>query len=202
MADLEPFATSSDLAVRLGVTYTVEQAARVDELLADACDELRTIIGQPLVRLTSTVELYTDQLGMVILPAVPIVSVDTVELDGEPVEDWQLKDDVLLVPCTIGRDDPVEVTFTHGWDPVPRELVKFACVMAAAVLEGSRQTGALGPVTGVGRRQESIDDYLVIVDSPTGAETAATAMSLPQPIVDRLRRSYGGRAGAWWVEAG
>lgn len=199
MADLDPFATSDDLAKRLGATYTVEQAARVDELLADACDELRSMIGQPLTRLTSTVTLYTDQLGKVILPAVPVVSVDEVLVADEAVE-WTLKDDVLSVPRTVGRDDPVVVTFTHGWDPVPRELVKFACTMAAAVLEGSRQTGALGMVAGVGRRQEGIDDYTVIVDSPTSSETASTAMALPQPIIDRLRRAYGGRAGAWWVE--
>lgn len=197
--DLDPFATSDDLAKRLGVTFTVEEAARVDELLADACDDLRGLIGQPLSRLTSTVTLYTDQLGKVILPAVPVVEVTAVTVDAEDVE-WSLKDDVLTVPTTVGRDDPVTVTFTHGWDPIPRELVRWACVMAAAVLQGSKQTGALGVVTGVGRRQESIDDYMVIVDSPTGDDTAATAMSLPEPIIARLRRSYGGRAGAWWVE--
>ena len=199
MADLAPFATSSDLATRIGATYTVAEAARVDELLADACDELRTMIGQPLSRLTSTVVLHTDQLGQVILPAVPVISVATVTVDALEVE-HTLRDDVLFVPATVGRDDPVTVTFTHGWDPVPRELVKFACVMAAAVLQGSAKTGALGLVAGVSRRQESIDDYTAIVDAPTSAETIATAMSLPDPVVERLRRSYGGRAGAWWVE--
>ena len=197
--DLDPFATSDDLAKRLGKTFTVEQAAQLDELLADACDELRDIIGQPLTRLTSTVTLYTDQSGMVILPAIPIVGVDTVVVDDVEVE-HSLKDDVLFVPCTVGRRDPVTVTYTHGWDPIPRTLVKWACVMAVAVAEAARRTESLGLVAGVGRRQESIDDYTVIVDSPTSDDTASTAMSLPDPIIRRLRRAYGGRANAWWVE--
>lgn len=197
--DLDPFATSSDLATRLGATFTVEQAARIDELLADSCDELRDIIGQPLNRLTSTVTLYTDQVGIVILPAVPVVEVETVTVDDVEVE-WSLKDDMLIVPCTVGRRDAVVVTYTHGWDPIPRTLVKWACVMAMAVYAGSAKTGALGTIAGVGRRQESIDDYMVIIDSPTSDDTASTALSLPEPIIRRLRSAYGGRANAWWVE--
>ena len=197
--DLAPFATSSDLAVRLGVTFTVEEAAQVDELLADACDDLRSLIGQPLNRLTSEVVLHTDTVGKVYLPAVPVISVASVKYEGEEVE-YKLRHDLLTVPCTIGRDEPIAVTYTHGWEPVPRELVKWACVMAVAVLQGTKTTGALGLVSGVGRRQESIDDYTVIVDGPTGDGTASTAMSLPDPIIDRLRAAYGGRAGTYWVE--
>lgn len=198
MADLAPFATASDLAVRMGVTFTPEEEAQVELFLDDASHELRAITGQPINRLTSTVTVWPDGPGRVYLPAVPVISVASVQQDGVDV-DYRLRYDELLVPRTC-RDEPLTVTFTHGWDPIPGELIKYTCVMAAAAYSGNQMTGSLGPVTGVARRQETIDDYTVIMDGQVSDDANASSMSLPERIAARLRSVYGARKGISWIE--
>lgn len=199
---LTPLATAAQLATRLGVpAYTGLELAQVTELLSDASDEIRSICGAPINRLTSTVTFYADRAGRIEIPAFPVVSVGSVEVNGQALASsaYRVRSRALYLP--VCKDDEVTLTFTHGWDPIPGELVKWTCVLAAAARAGVTATDSLGLTAGVGQRSESIDDYQISVSGPEASGgDAATGLTLPPRICDRLRAAYGGSGLIDWLE--
>lgn len=200
---LDPLASPEDLATRLGVEpYAAAERDQVEALLGDASDELRSILGQPINRMTSTVTLYASRHGRVDLPAFPVVSIGSVELDGVEVDPgcYRVQDKTLHLPM-VCRGDEVVVTFTHGWDEIPGELVKWTCVLGAAMKSGVDATGSLGMIAGVGQSSEAIDDYQHTTQGPEASGGDPTSgLTLPQVIVDRLRAAYGGLGLINWIE--
>lgn len=194
---LAPLTTPERLAAELGVPMWTDpvELAQVNALLASASDEMRAATGgQPLNRMTSTVKLYAEGDGRVRLPAIPVVSVAEVLVDGAAV-DYEVRDQMLYAP--VRKDTPVTVTYTHGWDPIPGELVKWTCVLAAASLSGAAETGSLGMTAGINQRSEAIDDYKHSWQSfPNNPEVG---MTLPSRVADRLKATYGADAGIGWV---
>ncbi|MEU7814126.1 hypothetical protein [Pseudonocardia sp. NPDC049154] len=196
---LEPLATPEQLAARLGVTLPDDDPAlaQYEELLIDASAEMRSIIGQPLSKMTSTTELWPDRPGRYELPAWPVHEVSAVVVDGQPVGWYRTGPRTLCVPRQCG---PVTVTFTHGWDPIPDDIVKWTCVLAASSLAAAESTESLGLTAGVSQRSEKIDDYQVSFQTPeAGGGDSAAGLTLPQRIIDRLRAAYGG-GGVHWLE--
>lgn len=200
---LDPLATPDDLSNRLGLDpYTGSEWDQVEALLGDASDELRSVLGQPVSRMTSTVTLFASRHGRVDLPAFPVVSIGSVELDGVVVDPgcYRVRDKTLHLPM-VCRNDEVVVTFTHGWDEIPGELVKWTCVLAAAMKAGVDATGSLGMIAGVGQSSEAIDDYQHTTQGPEASGGEPTSgLTLPPAIADRLRASYGGLGLINWIQ--
>lgn len=195
-------ATADDLATVLKVEpFTGLEKVQVDKLLDLASGELRSIIGHPISRMTSTVTVWADRRGQLELPAAPVVSVDEVIVEGQTLDpsSYKLRWRTLYLP--VCRDDVVEVTFTHGFEEIPEDLVKWTLVLAQAMKAGVDQTDSLGLTAGVVQRSEAIDDYQVSMQSGEAAGGDGTSgMTLPQRIQEQLRAAYGGGGLIHWIE--
>lgn len=139
-----PLISSQDIEARLGRPLTAAETARVDALIADASAEVRAYTGQLITVGTSTVTLPVVG-GRVTLPQRPVNAVAAI--DGEPVDEPDLVGATLrgLSGCEV------TVTYQHGYDQVPDDIVS---VVAAMVLRGL----ATSPAAPLYSR-ESIGEY-------------------------------------------
>jgi hypothetical protein len=181
-----PLASPAD-AARLG--YTLKEGAEM-EMLARASARIRREAGQQISQTTSTVRL-TSWRGHVTLPSPPVSAVATVErvlYDGtsETYTGW-LFDGHNRVNRVCGD---VIVTYTHGWDPIPDELLELVCSVASRL--GATPDGG-GMEAGI--RSESIDDYSVTY----AAESLAMASGLLEGEIASLRSILGSPPTAYVV---
>ena len=188
---LLPLATVADLAGRLGTTAPTDGTpahTQMQTALADASDDLRGVIGQAITYGTSTVEVRATPGGYVRLPAVPAVEITSVLDGGVAVDYWRQVDTAtLLVPSRYGRT--ITVTYSHGWQTIPGELVRWTCVLAAAYLAAARSgnLGLSGGLSSVG-----VDDARASWATNVGEQ--GEGVSLPPRVEARLRATYGAPA--------
>lgn len=191
-------ASPSDLCTRLGTEVPETGSAdyrQMQTLLDDASSEVLAVIGQPIAKDTGTVDLFADGFkacrSYVDLPAAPVHSVDSVEVGGHFLDptDYLVKYRTLWLP-RVHADDKIAVTFTYGYDPVPEEVVKWTCVLAAAIRAASSESDSLGITAGVSQHTQSIDDYSETWANYGGA-TDPVGLSLPSSVATRLRATYG-----------
>src|SRR5690625_7223461 len=72
------------------------------------------------------------------LPGGPLREVASVTVDGKPVTDWRLLDGRLWRPYGWGGAHvPIEGTYTHGYDPVPADIVRMVCMFVSAGLHAA-----------------------------------------------------------------
>jgi len=184
---LTPLATAADLTDR-GIDTT--NTARVTAQLAAASAAVRDAAGCAITLNTSTVKFGTEVSRRIELPARPVRSVATVTLDGLPVTDYKLRGSSLWreIPWQARGDIPSEltVTFTHGYDAVPADVVDLVCALAGAGLAAVEE----GFKAHSGIQSESIDDYRV--GFTTGQDAVVSVMELP----DRTRRYLRARFGS------
>jgi len=154
-------ATVSDVEARLGRALTADEQDRLEAILDDVSAVIRSYTGQQFDRAETTDRLKVRG-GKVTLPQLPVVAVDTVvNMDGNAVAHrWYAGATVellLSVPDEWAwepyRITPswVDVTYTHGYDEVPADIVAVVCQVALRAF-GTDATAA-------GVVQESIDDY-------------------------------------------
>lgn len=195
---MDPLATADDLAARLGrATWTDPvELAQVEAFLLDASAELRSLTGQPLTQMTSTVTLIAGEYGRVTLPAFPVIDVDSVAVEGDVVTDFKV-DGRELKNLSACAGDEVEVTYTHGWDPIPDDLIKWTCVLAASQLQAASQRGNLGMSAGVIAEAERIDDYQHQVTFANTDVAVDIGFVLPPSVRARLVSTYGDGEVGW-----
>lgn len=196
MTVLPSLVTVADFAARLGRTLTTVQQAQAQALLDDASGVVRAYLRQD-VTLGTTTEMFTmrrrdpvlyRRAGVVTLPQRPIVSIATVAVDGTVTADWwQDGTDLLLRawswahPPAAHRPPQVEVTYTHGWDPVPADIA--AIVMQAA----NRAIVNPGQL-----RSETVGGESVTYLIPTSGEALGVLLSrTEQRVLDRYRLTAG-----------
>ena len=187
--DLYPFATVADLAARLKIDEPAPSSAeylQLQALLNDASSELREITGQALNPGTSTVTIRTDRTGDGNFPAVPAREITSVTQDDEALTEDEYKFDAKQIRVKSCREVELEVTYDHGWEPIPDDLLRWTCVLAAAGLVAAR-SGNLGLAGGLS--SIAIDDARATWATNVGEQGAG--VSLPPHIEDRLRRNYG-----------
>lgn len=189
---LASLATVADLSVR-GVDTS--DVAAITELLAAASSAVREAAGVAITRATTTVTLWTTPTRRIDLPGPPVVSVDSVVLDGTTLTvdtDYVLRGHALWrVNCTTWQyigDPPSElvVTYTHGLAEVPADIVDLVCSLVAAGV--SRAADGYDPH--VGETYESIDDSRT--GFAIGADAVASVMELPDRTRRWLARRFGG----------
>lgn len=183
-----PLASTAD-AARFGYTLP---AGQEELFLARASARLRRAAGQQISSTTSTVRLRVD-CGVAVLPGPPVSVVTTVAklaADGGTALtgwEWDGYDRITCIPWW--RD--ANFTYTHGFNPVPDELLELVCSVAARL--GSAPTSG-GMEAGV--RSESIDDYSVTYAS----DSLETASGLLEGEEAQLRAFLGSPPSAYMVK--
>lgn len=191
------FASSDDLAARLGVTFTDAEAARADLLLQRATGIIQRETKQTIALVTG--DVYTrpgDYSSRVRLPERPVVSVSSVVLNGVAMGIGP--DDPAGENCYLDRDELVRlnwnaviqdssfglpwagfgfpwwdlvVTYTHGWEtiPEPAPTVCLEAVVRVWVNPGSVARQTMGNVQTVYDNMRFSPTGLVLTDDERNA---------------------------------
>lgn len=182
-----------DLATTADLTARGMDATDADAFLASASAAIRDAAGVPITRGTFTVKLTGFPDRPLRLPAQPIVSVDSVEIDGTAVTDWKLVSGRLWRRCGWARchDEPstITVTQTCGLTEVPADIVDLACSLVglARKMAASGEYASRGDLVGV-----RIDDYGE--NYSQAIRQLAGPLELPDGTRARLRARFGGGA--------
>lgn len=158
-----PLASTADLAAYLKRELTAEEEALAELLFGAVSDVIRgrDVTGQIISRHSTTVRLVVDpDEQWVTLPQQPVVSVESVTMSDAALGDWHREGGRLYRRCgwypspasySADTGPPVlEVAYTHGYEPVPRDVIVTACMWVDAASKGSM------PV-----KSKSVGDYSV-----------------------------------------
>lgn len=187
---LAALATTADLAAR-GLTVTAEETAVAETYLDVASAAVREAAGVPISQTTSTVVLEGPADQWLTLPGPPIISVASVEVDGEAVTDWRLRNHRLWRACGWSPGcgpSEVDVTQTHGLAAVPSDIVDLVCRITGTALADYRADSEGAGLAAGDIRAERIGDYSVTY----GGEGLITSMELPDYLRERLAARFGG----------
>lgn len=160
-----------------------------EALLEVASSSITAAAGSPIIRGSHTVVLPGVDRKRLPLPFRPIVSVESVLIDGVLDTNWKLIGD-----CLYRADDwaspnmptSVQITFTAGFTNVPEDIKRLCCSMVAA---GLAQTENGGLKTHAGIAYERIDDYQV--GYTQGENALVDVMQLPEATCKMLRSRFG-----------
>ncbi|MBX5463805.1 MAG: hypothetical protein IRZ28_22295 [Steroidobacteraceae bacterium] len=195
-------ASSGDLADRLGRDLTAEEEARADTLLADASALVRSYTGRSFEHVVDDEQVLRVVGGRIKLPRTPVTAVTRVQAvsgrDGVPditIVDWAWdKRDTIRIgddgTCVInlpeewrdddGFPDTYRVTYSHGYETVPADVVAVVCGMVLRTLTAPTMAG--------GVVSESIGSYSYRLEAPG---TGLSVMLSPEDrrVLDRYRRT-------------
>ena len=186
---LDPLATVDDLEAR-GLTVDSGETSIVNVYLGVASTAVREAAGTAITRTTSTITLEGVPGHRLTLPGAPIVSVDSVKVDGRTVTDWRLRSERLWRAAGWSGCEPseVEVTFTHGLLEVPADIVDLVCRAVAAALAAYRSDdGGMGLAADKEVTSERLGDWSVTY----AADGRVTEMELTQFWRERLAARFG-----------
>jgi hypothetical protein len=192
VADL---ATVADLETRLGRTLTATEAARAETLLAGVSARVRSYTGQQFERSTSTARVRVRN-GRLVLPQRPVSDVLAIkDVDGRNVPfTWHAGSGIILGTNGYPPIHPVEaawygrhrewvdVTYTHGYDQLPADVVEVVCQMALRAFGADPSASSLG--------QESVEGYSYSLGS-AGAAGAVGMLNDEKAALDVYRRRGG-----------
>lgn len=162
---LPALATTEDLA-RFG--YPVTASTMLDR----ASVRVRRYAGQDITAGTSTVTIYGPIHRLPQRPIVLVTSVKT--LDGADV-DYEVGSAGHLHICSEGT---VEVTYDHGYDLVPDEIVELVCGIAA------RMTDTPASVAGGAQTEQAGGESVTWGGDAFGGTTSLTREE--KRVIDRL----------------
>lgn len=171
---MDPLATTDDLSARLGRTLTDDEVTQAEALLAGASARVRTYTGLDFTTATDDVAQVRVRNGIARLPKRPVTAVSgVVDLNDQSLEHTWLNDDRVRMSPLI--DSPwvyepwrnpipeVRVTYSHGYDTVPDDVVDIVCSMAARSMARGPDSGAI--------QSESIAGYSYSLGATAAAGT-------------------------------
>lgn len=191
------WASTEDVQALCVTTLTDDQTARAEKLLDRAANRIRAYTGQTFDKATTTDVLRS--LGSVVkLPQLPVISIDGVRIidylgTSYPVPvfgfdqidriDLATYGVVLNLPEAISLDGlwsgTVDVTYTHGYDPVPAEIVDLNAELVARVYNSPA-----GEQTGI--RSQGVGPYSIGYDPATGGGVMSLTPD-DKAMLDRYR---------------
>lgn len=177
----EPLATVDDVAARLGRDLTAEEELRAETLVVDVSAAVRSYAGQTFSAETTTARLRVRS-GTIRLPQRPVVDVTEVaDLDGNDIEfTWYHGDTLTLTG--IPTNGWVDVTYEHGWEELPADIVAVVCQIVGRALGMPADQG--------GYQSETIGSYSYAVGAAAAAGSTGM-MNDERAALDRYRRIGG-----------
>lgn len=174
----EPLVTIDDIAARLGRDLTDSEEIRAEALVVDVSAAVRAYTGQTFSAEETTRRLHT-RAGIVRLPERPVNSVTAVaDLDGNDIEFTWYSGDTLTIAASP-TSGWVDVTYSHGWEELPADIVAVVCQIVGRALGTPADEGAY--------QQESIGNYSYTI-GPAAAAGATGMLNDERAVLDRYRR--------------
>jgi hypothetical protein len=188
-----PLAQPGDVEDRLGRELSGTDLPRVLALLDDASALVRSYTGQQISEATTT-ERIAVRNGTVRLPQRPATAVTTVnDPTGSAVTFVWGGGDVLTVlslPVWVGPGAGaatfVDVTYTHGYDPIPDDIVAVVCDTVGRSFSGYLASPAIWQQPSAGINPEAVGAII-----PTPALGGAQLTADQRAVLDRYRRVVG-----------
>ncbi|GMA26195.1 hypothetical protein GCM10025864_39540 [Luteimicrobium album] len=185
---MDPLATVADLQA-LGVDTTTNPAL-VDSLLDSVSSAVRDAAGSLITRTTSTATIWTEASRRLELPVRPVRSVSSVKIDDQDFTSYRLLGSSLWRDCYWHQPgetpSAVTVTFDHGYDEVPADIVNLVCMLVAA---GVNEAANGGLASHRGLSSERIDDAQI--SYATGESEVVDVTELPERTKLALRQRFG-----------
>ena len=199
----------SDVEIRLGRTFTSDEASRVQVLLDDASALVRRYTRQDFTPAATDTIVLRESAGVVRLPKRPVTAVSSVVLvglngvpdisivgwgwDGLDVVDVSGWDCVMVnlpewVQDRSWLPSTYRVTYTHGYDEVPADIVAVVCGMVGRTMSA--------PSTSSGITSETIGSYSYRTSEP-GMGVTVTLTSADKELLDDA--GYRAKAGTTQV---
>jgi hypothetical protein len=181
-------ATASDLAA-LG--FPVTNTGLVAALLASVSAQVREAAGVPITAMTSTIIVAGTREQFLTLPGGPVRAVTNVKLDGVQVTDFKLRDNrIWRATGWKDQSSDVTVTYTHGLDEAPKDIVHLVCSFVGAGLLQAEDDGSVVRERGITSMR--IDDAQW--SYARGDDEIVDVTELPQRVKDSLRARFTGSA--------
>ncbi len=181
---VDAFATYTQLGVLLNRTFTAPEQTWITALLESASTYLRDdVIGYQVYPQDSSTFTSWPDGGRVDMPQQPLISIDAVERDGDEI-DYTQRDSTIWV----SGDEPVDVTFTYGYETPPESLTRWACVLVSQAL--TPLESGLGLTVG-GLSSVQLDDFKAAF-ADAGEMTGIT---LSDRNINLIRQQFGTKAG-------
>lgn len=187
MTELMPLASKDDLEKR---GLPTDPPDLLNVLLASVSAAVREAAGVPISAVSTVITLAGTREQFLQLPVAPVVSVDSVTIEGMPVTGWKLRDGRLWCASGWGgQSRDVEVELTYGYLTVPADIVQLVCSFVGAGMI-SAQDGDL--VRDRGLAYTSIDDFRE--GYRTGDSEIVDVTELPDRVKNSLRARFSGSA--------
>lgn len=191
---MTPLATSADVIDRLGRGLSASEALRIDAILTDVSSAVRNYTGQTISEATTT-DRVRSRRGVATLPQRPVTAVTSVvnATTSDPVlylwdgfdkitTTGNVPDDWASVPFSNIATLYVDVANTHGYNPIPDDIIGIVCSIAIRAL-GRRPEDA-------GMTSESIAGYSYSIGA-AGAAGAFGMLADERAVLDGYKRSGG-----------
>lgn len=183
------FASVADLQTRLNKVFADTDQAWVQELLDDASDHLRSVLGWQVWPVASvTVRTKVNMGDFYRIPIQPVQALGSVLVDGVGVTVTEFDGGIQFKDQGIA-----DISFTAGYATIPKVLISWTCVLAAQAMDAVTK---LGMLSSAGLSSVSIDDFKMAWAN--GGE--GSGYVLPDRVVEQLRSSFGTSAyvtGSW-----
>lgn len=198
---MPPLASPSDLENRLGRELTEAEEARADALLADASALVTSYTGRSFEHVDDDEQTLRVIGGRITLPSTPVTAVTRVQavsgrddLPDITLADWvwdgidsiRVGEGTYIInlPEVWWDDDgypgTYRVTYSHGYQDVPGDVVAVVCGMVLRTLTAPTMAG--------GVTSETIGSYSYRLDAP-GAGLMVMMSPDDRRVLDRYRRT-------------
>lgn len=128
---LAPLASIDDLQTKIGGKGDTD---KLNLALSLASGRFRGQANNPISLTTETVTLDTQGASRIMLPAAPVHDVTRVQVDGtDTAYEWSASGVLRFDNPLPDRYRALQVTYTHGYDPIPDDIRDVVLEQAAAI---------------------------------------------------------------------
>jgi hypothetical protein len=183
-----PLAEVADVERTLSTTFEDPDRQQIEQALRGLSRRVRNYTRQTITKATTTEIGYCYAENMIVLSQRPVISVAGVTVDGVAQTlgtQYRIEDGVLFSAYrsgwgSVSTPAVVAITYTHGYDPVPEDLVDLVV---------QRIVGRLSNPEGV--RQLSVGSFSATFSAESISGTGWNAEELDVLRSYRIRPRYG-----------
>lgn len=190
-------ATQTDVETSLLRALTANEITYVQALLARASRAVRSYTGQYLEEVEhDAITIEPDLYGNLRLPQIPVTTIESVTVDGVLVDaadyEWDVHGHITRptfnsweINGTVSPwGSPVDVVYTHGYDPIPDDVVEIVADIVAGRISGASASSAGGTV-----KRAQVDDVQVEYDTAASAMLGSEGLDDTQKLaLDRYKQ--------------